>query len=81
MKLTESKVIEVLESVFRQKKGSIKATTNLEDFAKDSMDVMEFIAILKNEYNVAIDPSAVSTLSTVQEIIDYAITHQELPTS
>lgn len=77
MKLTEEKVIEIIENTFRQKKGSIYPSTALEDFAKDSMDIMEFIAILKNKHNVLIDPTEITTLTNVREIVSYVLSHQD----
>ena len=76
MRLTEDKIIEILESVFKQKKGSITSRTPLENFAKDSMDVMEFIAILKNKYSVIIEPTEVAKLSTAEDVINYVLDHQ-----
>lgn len=76
MKLTEQKTITIMESVFKQKKGSLGLDTPLENFAKDSMDIMEFIAILKNKHNVIIDPTEITKLTNVQEVVNYVLTHQ-----
>jgi acyl carrier protein len=75
MKLTQEKTIEMMESVFKQKKGSLQLDTPLESFAKDSMDIMEFIAILKNKHNVEIDPTEITKLTNVQEVVNYVINH------
>lgn len=76
MKLTEQKTIEILESVFKQKKGSLTLDTPLESFAKDSMDIIEFIAILKNKHNIVIDPTEITKLTNVQEVVNYVLSHQ-----
>lgn len=76
MKLTEQKTISVMESVFKQKEGSLELDTPLENFAKDSMDIMEFIAILKNKYDVIIDPTEIIKLTNVQEVVNYVLGHQ-----
>lgn len=78
MSLTQEKVIEIIESVFRQKKGSVDLKTPLEQVAKDSMDVVEFIAILKNKYNIVIEPTEVSKLSNVKEVVEYVLAHQRI---
>jgi acyl carrier protein len=77
MKLTERTIILILEDVFMQKKGSIHLNTPLDDFAKDSMDIMEFIAILKNKHNISIVPSEIIILTTTKEIITYVMSHQK----
>ncbi len=76
MKLNQEEIIKIIESVFKQNKGSIKLETSLDDFAKDSMDVVEFIAILKNKHRVIIEPTEVARLSNVKEIVDYILEHQ-----
>jgi len=75
MKLTEQKIILILEGVFKQKKDSITLATPLEYFAKDSMDIMEFIAILKNKHNVVIEPTEITKLTNVKEIVSYVLSH------
>lgn len=75
MKLTEQKIILIIETVFKQKEDSITLETPLEDFAKDSMDIMEFIAILKNKHNVVIDPTEITKLTNVKEIVSYVLSH------
>ncbi len=77
MKITESIIISVIESTFKQKKGTINRQTPIDSFAKDSMDTIEFIAILKNEHSVAIDPSEITKLKTVGEVVDYALSYQK----
>lgn len=76
MKLDQEGIIKIIESVFKQSRGSIELETPLDDFAKDSMDVVEFIAILKNKHSVIIEPSEVAKLSNVKEIVDYILEHQ-----
>lgn len=78
MSLTKDKVIEILESVFKQKRGAIELQTPLESFAKDSMDIMEFIAILKNKHNIIIEPTEVAKLSNVREVVTYVLEHQSV---
>jgi acyl carrier protein len=76
MKLTEENIIQILEQVFRQKKGQISVDTPLEDFAKDSMDIMEFIAILERKYGVTIVPTEMARLKDTREVIRYILSHQ-----
>ncbi len=75
MKLTEEKIINILESVFKQKAGTIDRSTPLESIAQDSMDIIELIAILKNTYLVTINPSEISNLQTVGDVSDYILSH------
>lgn len=78
MKLTEEKLIEIIESVFKQKKRSVLRDTMLENVAKDSMDIMEFIAILENTYGIHIEPPELAKLQSVGEVIDYLLKMQKV---
>ncbi|OHA62714.1 MAG: hypothetical protein A3E07_01230 [Candidatus Wildermuthbacteria bacterium RIFCSPHIGHO2_12_FULL_45_9] len=78
MKLTEQKIIEIIEAVFEQKRGSINSATPLEDVAKDSMDIIEFISILKNKHNIVINPAEIIKVTTVKEVADYVLSHQDI---
>ncbi len=75
MKLTEEKIIHILETVFKQKVGTIDRSTPLETIARDSMDVIELIAILKNTHQITINPSEISNLQTVGDVTDYVLSH------
>ncbi len=81
MKLNKQKIIEIMESVFKQKQDSITASTKVEDFARDSMDVMEFFAILDRKYNISLEPEKISGLRTAGEVIDYILKDQDASTS
>lgn len=76
MKLEQSNVLELLEEVFKQESGTIKLDTPLEEFAKDSMDVMEFVAILKSKHAIEIDPEAMAKWTSAKDVVDYVLSHQ-----
>lgn len=77
MNITENTIIKIIETTFKQKKGSVNRQALIDSFAKDSMDTIEFIAILKNDYAITIEPSEITQLKTVGEVVDYALSHQQ----
>ena len=77
MKLNEAKLINLIEKVFKKKKGEVSRASRLENVAKDSMDIVEFLAILKNEYGLEIDASKMATIQTVGEMVDCVLSHQK----
>jgi acyl carrier protein len=73
MKLTKLSIIELLEKSFHHKKGTVKLSTPLESIVKDSMDIMEFIAILNKDYGIEIDPMKIMECKNVQDLADYLL--------
>ncbi len=76
MTITEEEVYKLIESIFKQERKSLSRETLVENFAKDSMDTMEFIAVLESTYGVKVDPSEIVKLKNIGEIVDYAKEHQ-----
>lgn len=79
--IKEDDIYQLIELVFKQDRKKLSRETSIEDFAKDSMDIMEFIAVLESKYKVKIDPSEVTKLKNIGEIIDYAEKNQATDSS
>jgi acyl carrier protein len=56
--------------------GHLNDAMTIEEIAKDSMDVVELIAVLGDTYRVSIEPSKMNHIKTVGDIIDFVFTHQ-----
>jgi acyl carrier protein len=70
MAISTSEVITLIEQVFHLKKGSIATSTPIENVAKDSMDVVEFVAVLKNRRDITINPAEMINVQTVGALIN-----------
>ena len=66
------KVRDVLAKQFEIDPDTITPDTNLvDDLGADSLDVVELIMSLEDEFGITIDDEAASTLFTVRQIVDF----------
>mgnify|MGYP001618357659 CR=1 FL=1 len=56
---------------------NISEATPIEEIAKGSMDIVELVAVLKNKYNLSIQPSEMNHIKTVGDIVKYVQTHKD----
>ena len=64
-------IINLIREILYIKEGKINEKTILEDVIKDSMQVIEFIAVLSNKYKLSIDPQEMGKIKTVGDLINY----------
>lgn len=50
---------------------SITADTALEDLGADSLDLVELVMTLEDEFNIQIEDDAMDSLKTVGDVLDY----------
>ncbi len=55
----------------------ISEATPIEEITKGSMDIVELVAVLKNKYNLSIQPSEMNHIKTVGDIVQYVQTHKD----
>ena len=66
------KVRDVLAKQFEVDPETITPDTNLlDDLGADSLDVVELIMSVEDEFGIVIDDDAASNLLTVRQIVDY----------
>jgi acyl carrier protein len=51
--------------------------TPIESIVRDSMDIVELIAVLTNTYKIAFRSSDIAGLKTVEDVVGYVETHQK----
>ena len=69
----KDEIIETIRTTLYKKPNQVNDSTLLEEIAKDSMDIVELIAVLSDKYKVAIEPSKMNHIKTVGDIVDYVI--------
>jgi acyl carrier protein len=69
----KEEIIETIRNTFYLKLERVTDTTLFEEIAKDSMDIVELVAVLSDEYKVAIEPSKMNHIKTVGDIVEYVI--------
>jgi acyl carrier protein len=76
----KEEIIETIRNVFYLKPQQIKETTRLEEVARDSMDIVELVAVLSDKYKVAIEPSKMNHIKTIGDIVEYVIKNKDTRT-
>ncbi len=69
----KDEIIETIRTTLYKKPNQVSYSTLLEEIAKDSMDIVELIAVLSDKYKVSIEPSKMNHIKTVGDIVDYVI--------
>jgi acyl carrier protein len=72
----EEKVIEAIRGALALREDQIDAKTPIEEIARDSMDIVELIAVLSSEFGVAVIPKELDKIKTVEDVVGYVETHQ-----
>ena len=70
--MTEQKVIEILAKQLRIDKAKIAAETNIaSDLGADSLDLVEILMSLEEEFNISIPDEAIPNIVTVGDLVKY----------
>lgn len=64
-------IINIIREILYVKEGRINEKTILEEVIKDSMQVIELIAVLSNKYKLSIDPQEMDKIKTLGDLINY----------
>ena len=68
----ESKIIKMIAKKLGKKEEEVKLTSNLiEDLGADSLDVVEMIMDLEDEFGITLPDEEVSNMKTIQDVINY----------
>lgn len=66
-----NEIIELIRTTLLLPPNQLDESTKLESVIKDSMDIVELIAVLSDKYKVAIDPGKMKDISTIGDIAEY----------
>ena len=68
----EQRVIAIVSDHFAYDKEKIKrSTTFIEDIGADSLDIVEFVMELEEEFNIQVTDEDAEKMKTVQDALDY----------
>ncbi len=68
---TQDKVITIIADKLSIDKKSIMLTSNLQDLGADSLDLVEIIMKLEEQFGIEIDDAKAEQLKNVQDVINY----------
>lgn len=69
-------IIATIRATLYLPEDTVDEATKIEAIAKDSMDVVELIAVLSSKYQVRIEPSKMNNIETVGDIVEYISDNQ-----
>lgn len=70
-------IIELIRATLLLRKDQVSTETTIESIVRDSMDIVELIAVLTNTYKIAFRSSDIAGLKTVGDVVRYVETHQK----
>lgn len=72
----ETKIIQIIAEQLSLREDDIKADARfVEDLGADSLDIVELIMEMEEEFDIEIPDDDVEKMFAVQDVIDYVVTH------
>ncbi len=68
---TQDKVVAIIADKLSIDKKSITPTANLQDLGADSLDLVEIIMKLEEQFGIEIDDAKAEQLKNVQDVVNY----------
>lgn len=72
----KDEIIETIRTTLSLTPSEVNEATPLEQVARDSMDIVELVAVLGDRYKVAIEPAKMNHIKTVGDIVAYVIANK-----
>ena len=69
-------LIETLRETLSIKAGEISHRTPISKIVRDSIDMVELVAVLSDRYQLAVDPDELRRIKTVGDIAQYVDAHR-----
>lgn len=68
----KEEVLEIIAETFEVDIEDLDLNTSLvDDLEADSIQLMELVMLLEDEYDIEIDEEAISSIDTIGDVIDY----------
>ncbi len=65
------KIKQIISSQFNVKEDEITVDTKMEDLDADSLDIVEFIMAVEEEFDITVDEAAAQNFTTVGDVLNY----------
>jgi acyl carrier protein len=69
-------LLETIRETLSIKEGEISLRTPITKIIRDSIDMVELVAVLSDRYQIAVDPDDLRRIKTVGDIARYVETHR-----
>ena len=68
---TFDKVIQVVSDKLNKNKDSVMAAHSFEELGADSLDMVEIVLTLEEQFNIEINDEDAEKLTSIQDVVDY----------
>ena len=72
-------LLETIRETLSIREGEISLRTAITKIVRDSIDMVELVAVLSDRYQIAIDPDELRRIKTVGDIARYVKAHRGEP--
>jgi|GEM_PF-1769279 len=69
----KEEIKELIRATLYLKPDQVTDGTLLKEIARDSMDIVELVAVLTETYKIAFEPKKMNNVHTVGDIVEYVI--------
>ncbi len=70
--MIEEKVKEIIANQLSIEESKLKATTNIaEELGADSLDLVEILMSLEDEFGISIPDESIPTIKTIKDIVEF----------
>jgi len=69
-------LLETIRETLSIKEGDISLRTPISKVIRDSIDMVEMVAVLSDRYQIAVDPDQLRRIKTVGDIARYVESHR-----
>ena len=74
-------LLETIRETLSIREGEISLRTPITKIVRDSIDMVELVAVLSDRYQIAIDPDELRRIRTVGDIARYVKAHRGEPSN
>lgn len=70
-KNTQDKVVQIIAEKLKIEPGTVKSESTLQDLGADSLDLVEIIMKLEEQFGIEIDDEKAEQLKNIQDVVTY----------
>jgi acyl carrier protein len=68
---TFNKIVDIVVEKLNVQKSMVQGPATLEDLGADSLDIIEIIMKIEEQFDVQVDDDVVENLKTLDQVVDY----------
>ena len=76
--MNRNEILDKVASIIREQlyyKGALVEETSFDDLDADSLDLVEVIMAIEDEFSLTVDDDVVLSIKTIKDVVDYLESH------